>query len=117
MPIYTLPDLDYDYGALEPHVSARIMELHHDKHHAAYVKGANTALERLGEPVERGVGALDVGGVVLVVVQLHDPRGDVRLERAVVVAKLRKRVGGHCAFLPWLSDRSDSSPVRHARDR
>ena len=44
---YTLPDLPYDYSALEPHISARIMELHHDKHHAAYVKGANTALERL----------------------------------------------------------------------
>ena len=38
---YTLPDLPYDYGALEPHVSGQIMELHHDKHHAAYVTGAN----------------------------------------------------------------------------
>ncbi len=46
---YSLPDLPYDYGALEPEISGRIMELHHDKHHAAYVKGANTALERLGE--------------------------------------------------------------------
>ncbi len=44
---YTLPDLPYDPGALEPHISARIMELHHDKHHAAYVKGANTTLEKL----------------------------------------------------------------------
>ena len=31
---YTLPELDYDYAALEPHISARIMELHHSKHHA-----------------------------------------------------------------------------------
>ncbi len=46
---YTLPDLSYDYGALEPHISARIMELHHDKHHATYVKGANTALEKLAD--------------------------------------------------------------------
>src|SRR5919201_1395863 len=45
--IYRLPDLPYDYGALEPHVSGQIMELHHDKHHAAYVTGANTALEKL----------------------------------------------------------------------
>jgi Fe-Mn family superoxide dismutase len=44
---YTLPDLGYDYGALEPHISGEIMELHHDKHHAAYVKGANEALEKL----------------------------------------------------------------------
>jgi superoxide dismutase, Fe-Mn family len=46
---YTLPDLKYDYAALEPHVSGRIMELHHDKHHAAYVKKANAALEQLDE--------------------------------------------------------------------
>ena len=46
---YTLPDLPYDYGALEPHISGRIMELHHDKHHATYVKGLNTALEQLAE--------------------------------------------------------------------
>jgi len=49
MPQYTLPDLRYDYAALEPHISGRIMELHHDKHHAAYVKGANTTLEKLDE--------------------------------------------------------------------
>ena len=46
---YALPDLPYDYGALEPHVSAEIMELHHGKHHAAYVKGANAALENLAD--------------------------------------------------------------------
>ena len=48
-PIYTLPDLPYDPGALEPHIDGRIMELHRDKHHAAYVTGANTALEQLAE--------------------------------------------------------------------
>jgi Fe-Mn family superoxide dismutase len=46
---YTLPDLSYDYGALEPNISGRIMELHHDKHHLAYVNGANTALDLLAE--------------------------------------------------------------------
>jgi len=46
---YTLPDLPYDYAALEPYISGQIMELHHDKHHAAYVKGANTALEQMDE--------------------------------------------------------------------
>ncbi len=51
---YRLPDLDYDYGALEPHVSGRIMELHHGKHHAAYVKNANAVLERLDEARARG---------------------------------------------------------------
>lgn len=51
---YTLPDLPYDYGALEPHISGKIMELHHDKHHATYVKGANTALEQMAEARESG---------------------------------------------------------------
>ncbi|MDO5645442.1 MAG: superoxide dismutase [Dermabacter sp.] len=46
---YTLPDLTYDYGALEPAISGTIMQLHHDKHHQAYVTGANTALEQLAE--------------------------------------------------------------------
>jgi len=51
---YVLPDLDYDYGALEPYISAEIMELHHSKHHATYVKGANTALEKMAEAREDG---------------------------------------------------------------
>ncbi len=45
--MYTLPDLAYDPAALEPHISAAIVALHHGKHHAAYVNGANTALEKL----------------------------------------------------------------------
>ncbi len=53
MPAYTLPGLRYDYAALEPHISGKIMELHHDKHHAAYVKGANTALEQIEEARHR----------------------------------------------------------------
>lgn len=51
---YTLPDLDYDYGALAPHIAPEIMELHHSKHHAAYVAGANTALEKLAEARDKG---------------------------------------------------------------
>ncbi|GAA0981538.1 MULTISPECIES: superoxide dismutase [Nocardiopsidaceae] len=51
---YTLPELPYDYAALEPWISGQIMELHHDKHHAAYVTGANTALEKLAEVRESG---------------------------------------------------------------
>lgn len=51
---YSLPDLPYDYAALEPHISATIMQLHHDKHHQAYVTGANTALEQLAEARDSG---------------------------------------------------------------
>ncbi|AWB82808.1 superoxide dismutase [Corynebacterium yudongzhengii] len=49
MATYELPELDYDYNALEPHISGEIMELHHSKHHNTYVKGANAALEALEE--------------------------------------------------------------------
>ncbi|MFT8637343.1 MAG: superoxide dismutase [Pseudoclavibacter sp.] len=51
---YTLPELTYDYSALEPYISGTIMELHHDKHHATYVKGANTALEKLAAARDAG---------------------------------------------------------------
>ncbi|NGN67598.1 superoxide dismutase [Streptomyces sp. A7024] len=46
---YTLPDLPYDYAALEPAITGEILELHHAKHHAAYVKGANDTLEQIAE--------------------------------------------------------------------
>jgi Fe-Mn family superoxide dismutase len=49
---YTLPDLGYDQGALEPYLSARILELHHGKHHQTYVDGANTALEKIAAACE-----------------------------------------------------------------
>ena len=51
---YTLPELSYDYSALAPHISAAIMELHHSKHHQAYVTGANTALAQLAEARDTG---------------------------------------------------------------
>lgn len=51
---YTLPELAYDYSALEPNISAKIMELHHSKHHKAYVDGANLAVEKLAEARDNG---------------------------------------------------------------
>ncbi|CAG0887966.1 unnamed protein product [Cyprideis torosa] len=51
---HTLPDLPYDYNALEPTISAEIMQLHHSKHHQAYVTNYNVAEEKLHEAVNRG---------------------------------------------------------------
>ena len=60
MPVYELPDLPYDYDALEPHISGEIMQLHHDKHHATYVAGANAALEKLEKAREEGADANEI---------------------------------------------------------
>jgi superoxide dismutase, Fe-Mn family len=49
---FTLPALPYDFGALEPHIDAQTMEIHHDRHHKAYVDNANAALA--GTPLENG---------------------------------------------------------------
>ena len=57
---YKLPELPYDYSALEPHISGQIIELHHDKHHNAYVQGANATLEKL-EAARKGD---DFGAIV-----------------------------------------------------
>ncbi len=54
---YTLPPLPYDYGALEPHIDAKTMEIHHTKHHQAYVNNVNAALkdhpDHQGQPIEK----------------------------------------------------------------
>lgn len=50
---YVLPDLPYDYGALEPTISAEIMHLHHDKHHAAYVTNLNSSIDALEDALAK----------------------------------------------------------------
>lgn len=51
---FSLPDLPYDYGALEPAISGEIMQLHHQKHHQAYVTNYNKALEQLHDAISKG---------------------------------------------------------------
>ena len=51
----SLPDLPYDYSALEPVISAEIMQLHHSKHHQTYVNNYNVAAEKLSEAIEKGM--------------------------------------------------------------
>lgn len=51
---HSLPDLTYDYGALEPHICAEIMQLHHSKHHATYVNNLNVTEEKYQEALAKG---------------------------------------------------------------
>lgn len=62
---YTLPPLGYEYAALEPHIDARTMEIHHTKHHNAYVTNVNKALSDAAFPAPADVDALvaDLGSV------------------------------------------------------
>ena len=55
-----LPDLSYDYGALEPVISGEIMQLHHSKHHNTYVTNFNAAMEKYAEAEQKG----DVAGMI-----------------------------------------------------
>lgn len=61
--MFTLPDLPYDYSSLEPFIDTQTMQIHHDKHHAAYVKNLNDALtghdELLNMPIEELLQNLD----------------------------------------------------------
>lgn len=77
---YTLPELGYAYDALEPHFDAQTMEIHHSKHHQAYVNNANAVLENLPEFAEFCPGQL--------ITKLADIPADKR-------TALRNNAGGH----------------------
>lgn len=112
---YRLPELQYDYAALEPHITGRIMELHHDKHHAGYVKGANEALDRLGEAREKEdftrIGALEkalafnLSGHVLhsLFWQNLNPEGGGE-PKGELAEQIRKDFGGFAPFKRQLTE-------------
>ncbi|MCQ4081222.1 superoxide dismutase [Streptomyces sp. RB6PN25] len=111
---YALPDLPYDYAALEPAITGQILELHHAKHHAAYVKGANDTLEQLAEAREKEqygnlVGlektyAFNLSGHVLhsIFWQNLSPHGGDRPDGALADA-IDDHLGGFEAFKRQLS--------------
>ena len=61
--MHELPDLPYDFTALEPHIDARTMKIHHDLHHAAYIANLNKAIEGhddlVGMSIEELLGSID----------------------------------------------------------
>jgi superoxide dismutase, Fe-Mn family len=77
--VFTVPPLPYPYDALEPHIDARTMELHHDKHHATYVAGINKAIEGID---------LDDASVEDLLVSIHSLPENVQ-------TAVRNHGGGH----------------------
>ena len=102
---YTVPPLPYPTNALEPHIDARTMEIHHDKHHAAYVTNLNNALkdhpEHQGKPIEELIANLDA--------LPEDKRGP-----------LRNNAGGHAnhsLFWTVMSPKGGGNPVGEVAKR
>lgn len=92
---FTLPDLGYAFNALEPTIDATTMQIHHDKHHAAYVNGLNTALN--GRPYKDKASTLDE---ILAAVVADD-------------AAVRNNAGGHwnhSMFWKWISPGGAKAP-------
>ncbi|TFH33265.1 MAG: superoxide dismutase [Anaerolineales bacterium] len=77
---FSLPTLDYPYDALEPHIDARTMEIHHSKHHAGYVNNTNAALE--GHPALQG---LDLDALLT----------DLNAVPEAIRTAVRNNAGGH----------------------
>ena len=78
--MYTLPDLSYAYDALEPFIDSRTMQIHHDKHHAAYIKNLNDAL---------------VGQDALLALPVDELIRDLTKVPEAIRAKVKNNVGGH----------------------
>jgi|SRR5580658_464583 Fe-Mn family superoxide dismutase len=90
---FVLPDLPYAFGALEPYIDAQTMEIHYSKHHAAYIKNANKALE--GHPAMANMTAEEI--------LVNLPSIDEPLRTT-----LRNNVGGHVNHSFWWSILSSS---------
>ncbi len=97
--MYKLPDLPYDFAALEPAISARIMELHHDKHHAGYVAKLNAAIESNPELVDKNL--------VDLLRNLDNVPESVR-------TAIRNQGGGHynhSKFWTWMTPNGNGEPA------
>ncbi len=97
---FTLPPLDFEYNALEPHIDARTMELHHAKHHQAYIDNANRTLSEYPDLLK------------LTAEQLLK---DLRVAPETIRTSLRNHLGGHVnhsLFWKTLSPTPDRQPTK-----
>lgn len=95
---YTLPDLQYDYGALEPHIDARTMEIHHTKHHQTYITNLVKALDGHDDLLN------------LPIVELLKPEGLARVPADKKQAVINNGGGhlNHCLFWKIMSPKGGS---------
>lgn len=109
--MFQLPALNYDYNALEPHISADIMKLHHDKHHQTYVTKLNEALE--GQ--EEVINTLDTSGKT----DIESILCSLESFPESVQSALRNNGGGHynhSLFWQWLSPNGGGQPTGELAD-
>jgi Fe-Mn family superoxide dismutase len=102
--MFSVPDLPYAYDALEDVISADVMELHHDKHHQAYVDKLNTAIEKYPDLQGKSVEDLLRG--------LHELPEDIR-------SAVRNNGGGHynhCLFWLWMTPQAAGEPTGALKD-
>lgn len=102
--MFILPDLPYQYNALEPYIDERTMQIHHDKHHAAYVKNLNDAL---------------AGNEKLLGMTVEDLLADLSAVPEAVRTKVRNNGGGHAnhsLFWTVMSSNSEGAPRRARGD-
>lgn len=96
---HTLPPLPYDYAALEPHIDARTMQIHHGKHHQAYVSNLNAALDKHPEWHQKSLEEL--------LVALDSVPADIR-------TAVRNNAGGHhnhTLFWTWMAPNAGGDPA------
>jgi Fe-Mn family superoxide dismutase len=96
---HELPPLPYAFDALEPHVDARTMEIHHDKHHAAYVNNLNTALEAYPDLQKK---------------PLADLLSDLNAVPEAIRPAVRNNGGGHFnhgLFWKWMASKAGGEPA------
>ena len=101
---HELPSLPYDFSALEPHIDAQTMQIHHGKHHAAYVNNLNAALEK--HPDLQGKSAEDL------IRNLSSLPEDIR-------TAVRNNGGGHVnhtAFWKWMAPKAGGAPTGAVAD-
>jgi Fe-Mn family superoxide dismutase len=96
---HTLPPLPYAFDALEPHIDAKTMEIHHGKHHNAYVTNLNAALEKYPELQSKSV---------------EDLLRDISKVPEDIRAAVRNNGGGHMnhsAFWKWMGPKTGGAPT------